>query len=381
MRILFNCSTNVEGGTSTNAANFIAESLRNCSGVEYHYAVSPKVYSLVRDHGVPENRITLFDESPSRSRRSRKLLKSLELDFNPQLVFTMAGPAYVRFLKPHLMGCSNPYIIYASWSDIRFGRNWFEATFRLIQTWYQNYHIKRADYFLFQTMLSGTTFLNKFKIDAEAHVVPNGIGSFDLIEPSAEKSELFEPGDDGMYTVLCPFQPYPHKGTHILPAIVSMLNQNGRRIRFIVTSDGPDNQLVNDPKSQSVDRTRSHVTYIGQIDYLKMGTLYSSCDIVFLPSVLEVFSSVCLEALYFKKPLIVADKVFNRDICGPYATYCDPTVPSSCIAALDSATDLKNAWDFLSDGKKHALQTFGTYSDRYGALENIFRKVTNAHQI
>ncbi len=42
---------------------------------------------------------------------------------------------------------------------------------------------------------------------------------------------------------------------------------------------------------------------------------------VFIPTLLEVFSATYLEAMLMKKPIIASDLEFSRDICGESAYF------------------------------------------------------------
>ena len=56
MKLLFNCSTNLQGGAAQNAANFIINSVKrnaqNSSFIEYHFIISEPVKKILDNKNV-----------------------------------------------------------------------------------------------------------------------------------------------------------------------------------------------------------------------------------------------------------------------------------------------------------------------------------------
>ena len=362
-KILFNCTTNIKGGTVQNSANFIISTISDNSDNEYYYLVSSAVYKIIQEYNIHNNRLFVYNVSPSRSIITRFKIKHHVNKINPDMIFTMAGPAYVNFNQPHFMGCSNPYILFASAKDIYFGRNIVDFLVRYIHTQYQSFYIKQADYFLFQTEKTRNDFMKKINHDRGV-VIPNSVGFNSEIIPC--KRDRFYNHEEDVLQVLCPFERYPHKGFHIIPDLLHYFKQQDFKVHFIITIDKQNGTL--DSKKRLFNAENIGISYIGQQKYFDMPDLYIKSDIVFMPSVLEVFSSVCTESLYFKKPLVTSDKVFNSDIVGKYAYYCDPHSIGSCAVAIINASKKVNDDSYLSEGSKYIVSKFGKYNNRYEAI-------------
>ena len=368
-KILFNCSTNIQGGAAQNAGNFVINSLtelelgkQNC---EYYYILSPEVKKILDDYGYVISNYSLIKKSPSKNLSSRKLIKLIESRFNPDLIFTMAGPSYVDFSAPHIMGCSNPYIIFAKFRDILFGRSLLISIYRFLQTTYQKFYIKKAEYFIFQSNASKKSFSDLFNIDdSKTFVVPNamGIASDDLINRNAtsltQRAEL---------TILCPFENYPHKGLHVIPSISARMSKKYKKFTFVVTAS-PEFKIHLDSK---YSQYLKFISLIGKQPYQRMANLYHNSCIVFMPSILEIFSSVCIEALFFKRPLVVADREFNREILGQYAFYCDPFSAQSCYDAINAAYEIRHNDKYLEAASSYISSKYGAYSNRYSSINKI----------
>ena len=92
MKVLFNCSINVVGGAIQNAYNFIINAL-NDDEIEWLFLVSPQIHDQLFKKNVSDDRIINIINSPSKRFKTRKLIFEYEKQFNPDLVYTMAGPA------------------------------------------------------------------------------------------------------------------------------------------------------------------------------------------------------------------------------------------------------------------------------------------------
>ena len=131
-----------------------------------------------------------------------------------------------------------------------------------------------------------------------------------------DQEEIIQEKSSGVI-ILCPFEDYPHKGFHIIPKLCVSLNKYIQNFKFLVTIDG--NQRNKDILAKH--KSSKFINLIGKQPYNKMRELYKKSDVVFMPSILEIFSSVCIESLYFRVPIVVSNKDFNRDILGEHAFY------------------------------------------------------------
>ena len=172
---LFNCTTNKVGGGLKNSAIFIEMLLKN-GGTNWYFAISPEVAWLLSNLQCKlDSRFFIFNKSPSKNLKSRRELLKLTNDLSISLVYTMAGPAYVKFNCLHIMGISNPYITHAKIVDIlRFKRK-SELIPLFLKMMYQNYYAKFADAYIFQTDQSKKCFEIKYGVSKDRIVVENAL--------------------------------------------------------------------------------------------------------------------------------------------------------------------------------------------------------------
>ncbi len=368
-KIIFNCSTNIQGGPVQNAANFILET-QNDHEFEFYYFISPQIYSMISNSFKNKRNCFLIKKSPSKNLRWRKFIKNKENLIKPDLVFTMAGPSYVKFKNKHLMGCSNPYLLFANINDVRFGRSYTETLLRILRTIYQKYFIKKADFYIFQTEYSKEVFYKKYKFPKKnLFYVPNAIGFLNYNNRQIQTSSI--PKVKTKIRVLCPFENYPHKGLHTLPIVDNILKRSGIKVEFQVTISLDD---LNKRQFSTFKKIKN-INFIGRQKYDEMIKTYAENDLVFLPSVLEVFSSVTIESLYFKKPLVLSDKKFNREIIDEYGIYCNPFSPQDCANKIIQGYKLVDNEEYLSNAKNFISEKYNFYEKRFQSIKKIFREI------
>ena len=106
------------------------------------------------------------------------------------------------------------------------------------------------------------------------------------------------------------------------------------------------------------------INYIGAVDINQIPSLYKKIDFLFMPTLLEVFSTTYLEAMYMGKPIIASDMGFARDICGNSALYNNPLDPLDYARSIDRLYKDKNLQIKLVENGKHNLKKFGNSLDR-----------------
>ncbi len=377
IKILFNASTNVVGGGIKNAAFFIKKSIALLN-YEWYYAISPQVLEILNSWGVeiPKDKLIVFDLSPARSSKSRQILLDFVSKNSIELVYTMAGPAYVKFPCNHLQGISNPYITHADWSAFKLKGNLLSIAKYYVYVFIQFFFSKNADYFVFQTEFSKNSFQRRSKIaSSRLFVVPNAfdtsIKDFFINEPSLEKllgkSEI---------RIFCPGAAYIHKGFQFIPTIINELKKiTNKEFKFILTLP-TNSELWLEIHNQLEDlKLVQLVENIGPFNYANIKTLLADSDIVFVPSLLETFSASYLEAMCAQKKLVVADKLYAREVCGDYAIYVDPMDSKSTAQIFQKLfTDYEISVEeiFLGDA---ILKHYGSQDERFEKLVTVISNI------
>ena len=371
MKILFNATTNVIGGGVKNSAIFIKRAVEEPS-CDWTFAVSDQVFALTKELGVDPARTEAFSQSPARCKQSRRRLLSLAENTRPDLVYTMAGPAYVRFPFPHVLGLSNPYVTHADLKSIALGRTIFGLTKTIFESAYKLHQARRADFWIFQTQAARDGFCRRaFISPARTEVVSNAVDTefVDRFERQSDTSP--DAARQNGAVIFVPAAPYRHKALTSIPSIARELDTqlNGRMdFRFVLTID-PSHSLWGEIESKANKLGVKHrVVTGGAYSYLDAASRYSAADIVFIPSILETFSVTFLETFASSRPLVAADRAFARDICGDAARYVDPFCPGAAAATFKDLLENIARRNLLVRNGRERLMRFPDHRLRF---ENI----------
>ncbi|MBS1495154.1 MAG: glycosyltransferase family 4 protein [Bacteroidetes bacterium] len=370
-KFLFNCSTNIVGGGLKNSAFFIKQAM-NSDKIEWNFAVSKEVKNLLEAWGIQTNdSFHVFESTPARDKSARKKLSDLVKKISPELVFTMAGPAYVKFSSLHVQGLSNPYVTHADWEGFMLRGSFSKAVSFLLQTIVQLWCSRWADYFVFQTDEARNQYCKRAFINRKRTTVISN--AYDLNMKS--QLESLEEKQNGKIRIICPAPSHSHKGLQFIPAIAYELKKIlNKPFEFVLTIDKDSmwNNIVGNSKRYNVEE---NVVTRGSFNYSEVVGIYKDTDLVFVPSLVETFSATYLEAMAAKKPLLVADKGFARSICGDSAVYLNPKEPVSAAKKINEVLNNEALKRVLLKNGITTLQKYGDHKERFSKIENYLLSI------
>ncbi len=369
MKILFNCTTNVVGGATKNSAIFIKHALMH-DEINWVFAVSKAVQEILDKWDISSDNIHLFEISPSQDKIVRQKLYNLAKEQNVDLVYTMAGPAYVNFKKKHVLGMSNAYVTHTDYQGLSIGRSPIDIIKRFLLSFYQGYHARKADFWLFQTNESRNKFIKRYLIDErKTRVISNAIGN--------EFTNHYKNKDKCICNlkrtiqILTPAADYPHKVLHLIPKIAEKLHiiaNNEYNFEFILTINHNSklwNKINLESRRLSVEQ---YIKNVGPYNYANVLELFDKANIIFVPSILETFSASYLEAFSSKRSLIVADKGFAKDICQEAALYVDPFNAQQTADTIDKLIRNEKLQTQLITQGTNIIKKYGNQEERINTI-------------
>jgi glycosyltransferase involved in cell wall biosynthesis len=108
-----------------------------------------------------------------------------------------------------------------------------------------------------------------------------------------------------------------------------------------------------------------HIHNVGAIPVAEAPRLYKSCQLCFIPTVLETFSATYVEAMAMHVPIVASDFGFARDTCGTAARYFRPNhVRDAADKILDVYGDSRLRQELVELGEDR-VHTFPSASERY----------------
>ena len=135
--------------------------------------------------------------------------------------------------------------------------------------------------------------------------------------------------------LLYPTVYYPHKNLEILLDLAGLI-KTGRLAYRIVTTIDPETDASKLYLDSIVDRgLQDIIINVGQVPLNQMHSLYKQCDALLMPTLLESFSIVYLEAMHHGLPIFTSDMWFAHAVCGDAAIYFDPFDAKGILSAIE----------------------------------------------
>ncbi|WP_394660357.1 glycosyltransferase family 4 protein [uncultured Chryseobacterium sp.] len=373
MKLIIDNSNLFAGGGLQVAASFLRDLKKmNCTD-DFHVIQSVNCASTIGNESFPGN-FTFYnlDRSEERFKAKRiKSVKKIEDAVKPDCIFTLFGPSYHKSRFPKVVGFAIPYIIYSEspfFKQISFKEKLYYKFLSVIKT----YSFKKySDTLIFETENARKIFTEKEHFRKDSFSIGNTLNEI-FFKPDHWVD--FENLPSGPCNILFLTANYPHKNMAVLPEVIKILTEKFhlKDFKFLITLNKGD--LIF-PES-----CNSYIQYLGKVDLEKIPSLYKQSDIVFIPTLLEVFSATYLEAMLMKKPIIASDLGFSRDICGDSAYFCEPVNPESYANAIFTLINDENLKNELIKKGTENLKRFGSSMDRTKKYLEIINKLVTQNE-
>jgi glycosyltransferase involved in cell wall biosynthesis len=132
---------------------------------------------------------------------------------------------------------------------------------------------------------------------------------------------------DGVLRMLFVSVYYPHKDPSTLVRATVALNRRGERAVARITMQEREFQPwacgPRDYRELTAPEVQPFIQ-LGQVAHSRIGEVNRDHDVIVFPSVSETFGFPLIEAMAMGRPVVAADTMINREICGPAALYFRP---------------------------------------------------------
>jgi glycosyltransferase involved in cell wall biosynthesis len=323
MRVLFNAANLFKGGALQVATSFVLQALEDVSMVRWRFALSARVAEEVSRFVKLPSTIEIFERSPARDNAGRKRLAALADKHPEDPVFTLLGPAYVRFRSPHLLGFADGWVSHSTWTAYRtlnFPSEWFSFAATSL---YKAFWLRRADHWCVETEVARQGLHRRIRLPLDRiSVVPNTCG--DHYRQATFQSIPVSGGEK--LRILALAAPYPHKNLTLLPPVAVELQRLEPELDFEVVFTLPGDaplwgQVVRDAQRLGVEK---RVVNHGPFAVSDGPALYRSCHVCLLPTLLETYSATYAESMAMGLPIVTTDLSFAHSACRDAALYFQP---------------------------------------------------------
>jgi glycosyltransferase involved in cell wall biosynthesis len=367
MVLILNLSNNLGGG-GLQVALAVLEECKKIGIHNYHVFIGSNAQKQVNINSFPGNFI-FYTIPKVYFWQLHTYVKPLENQIRPDCVFTIFGPSYWKPKAPHVMGYAIPHFIYKDYSF--FKHISILSKIRLyLKKLIQLYLFKhQADHLIVQTKDAQQRLIKLIHTE-EVSVVSNAYNSFYLKwKKYTNKLPCRKNNEIRLITIS---KYYPHKNLQSIPIVLDELNKiNINNIYFVLTLQDDDyNKMI-------PERLRHYVYNVGPIPVIECPSLYNECDILYLPTLLEVFSVSYLEAMFMEKPILTSDLSFAKDICGDAALYFDPFNMHDIVETIKKISFDKNLYQIYIDKGKERIKLFPTATQCVQMSFEICQKIVN----
>jgi len=332
MRLIINTTNLFRGGGVQVAYSFISECV-HFSEHEYHVFLCKQLTEQIEKSAFPAN-FHFYDISdrPSpflKGSRVVSLLKKLEIIIEPDCVFSVFGPSYWTPQAPHLLGYAIPHFLYPESPFFEKIGIISQLKWRIMKKVKKHFFLKNANYFHVETADSRTRLSQflKCSIDNIYSVSNTYNSSYNLINQFSNKLLTDKFDNEFRFVTISAY--YPHKNLDVLNGVVKCLKENGLfNVRFVLTISAEifEANFTSEAKSQIIN--------LGPIPITSCPQLYSECDAMFLPTLLECFSANYPEAMKMEKPILTSDLSFAHEVCGQAALYFNPLDEKDIVSKI-----------------------------------------------
>jgi glycosyltransferase involved in cell wall biosynthesis len=373
MKILVNASTLVVGGGIQIGVSFIQKALEE-SRFEWRFLVSQEIYLAFSSQIQSDERIVCIPISPAKlGSKSKKQILKIEEAWKPDIVYSIGFPSYIRFKQPEIGRYTNPWEINNKPLPWNLYPRWIERIKIKMGIWYRQYWARNAEFIETQTEAARLGISRRVRFPlTKIKVIPNSPNKIFLDAGKYKR----ESNKNDVSRIFCLAAPYPHKNLKIIPQVARILKDKfGSTPLFILTIPETNEQWMNIKREALRLGVETQIENLGKICLEQCLAFYNKSDIVFLPTLMEIFSATYLEAMAMGVPIVTTDLDFAHDNCGDAALYCSPNDASDAakkIYTLLSDETLKN--DLINKGMLK-LQSYPENNKKYKLLFEWFEEI------
>lgn len=366
MKIIIDNSNLFAGGGIQVAASFLNDLNEIKDGNLYYVIQSPNSAKSIKNSNFSKN-FTFYElESntySSKRRRKEEVLK-IEENIKPDCIFTTFGPSYHKSKYPKIVGFAFGQMIYEDSPFFKkmslFERLKYKVVIHLKKTLF----LRNSDVLIFESEDARLKFNKITRDKIPTYTVSNTLNSVFRYREKWRDNQIIK----SQYDILCVSANYKHKNLNIIPKVIDNLLLLNNKLNFKFHISLNKEELNFDSKYDQ------YINYFGTVQLEDLPMIYSKMDVLFMPTLLETFSTTYLEAMFMKVPIVTSNLGFAKDICGDAALFCSPL--DSLMYAEQLLLLYSNPLQreiLISQGISN-LDRFGTSMDRTNKYIHIIKE-------
>lgn len=377
MKILINaiCAKKHAGGGFQISLNFVKAAINDTTkDIEWYFLLSDHLAEALSIK--KNNNIYIFPAQPDFKGTYctvRKKIRKVEEIIKPDVVYSIVAPSYFIFKNKEVMRYTNPWVAHPN----SYARNTLSFSGKLrniVYTAIHKYLLRKCKYFITQADYTATCIAQIARVPRENVCVVSNV--LPAIYKTLDNSSV---SDSNWINVTSVAAPFPHKNLDIIPEVLLELQNNHgiRNVRFHVTMPNDSPVWKNIEKKLIEYNMQNRVINHGRMSQDKLAEIYRSAQMMFLPTLLEVFSASIIEAMYFDMKIVASDFPFNRKVIEDAGLLFKPTNAKDAadkIAEIIGDTELQKK---LTERMKEKLKVYGDYQAHFDSIKKFLVEVAS----
>ena len=264
-------------------------------------------------------------------------LSSICKKSNADVYLTLGDIGPVTLPIPHIIYLHNAYLVYLEPELVNILRPLEKIKLRY-QRWHFSRSVKKAHAIIVQTPVIANRLIKLYNVNKKnVHIIPPSLPSH-MANLQNLKEGKGLPTIDSIpklsFIFLATY--YAHKNHRILLPLFKELRKRNleSKVHFFLTLDG-DRRRDEKNLLKKLEFENDMVTNLGRLKQKDVSLALHSADALFMPTLVETFGLIYLEALAAGKPILTSDRDFAHYICGDLALFYDPIDPVSIADAIE----------------------------------------------
>lgn len=346
--IMINATALKSAGGRSVGLNFLKgllKSYSDCDNIHFYYYV-PKGCGYEHEVNSKNNINVFFVDSKLLKWYDRNRLESFLKEEiskkNINTIFSMGNIALNVEIEKQVLLIHWPYLVYPKsevWNRMLF----FDKLKRLARRKLTEKRLKYAHTIMFQTETMRKRFENIYGAgNFKTTIVPNAVSSPSKIN---DKDIAFEQKLKNLIgnkkSFLCLTRYYEHKNIEILLEVAKSIKEQNDNYCIVLTIDKNQGKkaekLLNNIKERKL---QDYLINIGEVKWHNIPKLYELSDAILLPTLLESYSGVYVESMYYNKPILTSKLDFAQEVCEDAALYFNPFDANDIYFSLKKIREL-----------------------------------------
>ena len=373
-KIVVNMTTLNQGGVLQRACSFISNIVeKKFDEFDWELYLSPTVKKEIDGHGIQLDVASqVFPVSPAKNLKARKKISNALNACNPELVFTFAGPSYLRHQCLELMGVADGWVTHSDSHAFKSVPGYKHRLGLRLSSLYKLLWFRRSHLYTNQTQTGKNGIVRRFGVSPDnVFIIPNALADWYQI---AESPKYRSAGETiGIFYFS---GAYSHKRHDMLPFLCRELERRNEQNFQVMVTLPADNPLTIKMMAKARQLgVESRIVNFGSVPVTRGMELYEQSHICFIPSVLETFSATYLEGMATRTPIVASDFSFAKEICGDAALYFSPNDPADAADKILKILNDRQLNKEMTDKGTQQLQNFPNVAQQMEMYRNVFHQV------